>query len=336
MSVLLFSANAVLPIIFLTFLGYILRQRNFLTPSFLACGNKLVFYVCLPAMMFYNIYNISGLDAINWRLVIFAVLATSVIVILAIIVSTMFIKERSCRGVLIQCIYRSNFGIIGLPLALSLGGDQGAAVAAVISAFIVPMFNALAIIILSAYADHGAKKHTAKDTFISIFKNYQVITACVALIVLAIRSYIPRDASGELVFSIKNDLSFIYKTIEDINKATPFMSLIVLGGMLDFSALSSRLRYIIFGTVGRVFLAPLIGLTGAYIVSASGFLNCGPAEYAALIALFGSPVAFSSAIMAEEMGGDGDLARQLVLWTSVASAFSLFIIISLCRSLALL
>lgn len=338
MDILLFSANAVLPIILLTFLGYFLRAKNFITSSFLSSGNKVVFNICLPAMMFYNIYNIPSFSDLNWNIVIFSILAVLAIIAAAILFSTIFVKERPCRGVVVQCIYRSNFGIIGLPLALSLGGSEGAAVAAVISAFVVPMYNILAIIILSSYSADCAsssKKPSIHSILLNIFKNPQIIAVGIALIVLFIRSFIPR-IDNELVFSIKNDISFIYKIFEDANKATPFLSLIVLGGMLEFDGIGEKLRYIIYGSVGRTFVAPAIGLTFAYICSSIGFLQCGAAEYAALIALFGSPVAFSSAIMAEEMGCDGDLARQLVLWSSVISAVSLFIIISICKAISLL
>ena len=49
--------------------------------------------------------------------------------------------------------------------------------------------------------------------------------------------------------------------------------------------------------------------------------------FPALIALFSTPVAVSSAPMAVEMGQDGELAGQLVVWTSLFSILSLFIII---------
>ena len=337
MDILLFSANAVLPIVLLTFLGYFLRKTNFVSDSFLTSGNKVVFNICLPAMMFYNIYNIQNFSDLNWSIVLFSLAAVIVLILLAMVFSASFVKERACRGVVIQCIYRSNFGIIGLPLALSIGGADGAAVAAVISAFVVPLYNILAIIVLSMYSSDGAdvKKPSFTSVFKKILRNPQIIAVGFAIIVLFVRSFIPR-VDGELVFSIQDDVSFIYKMIEDANKASPFLSLVILGGMLQFDGIGEKLCYIVFGTVGRTFVAPIIGLFGAYACSALGIIHCGPAEYAALIALFGSPVAFSSAIMAEEMGGDGDLARQLVLWSSVVSAVSLFVIISLCKMLGML
>ena len=52
-------------------------------------------------------------------------------------------------------------------------------------------------------------------------------------------------------------------------------------------------------------------------------------DYPALIALFATPAAVSSAVMAGQMGNDEQLATQIVVWTSVVSIVTLFIIICL-------
>jgi hypothetical protein len=58
--------------------------------------------------------------------------------------------------------------------------------------------------------------------------------------------------------------------------------------------------------------------------------------YAALIALFGTPLAVSSAIMVHEMGGDEKLAGQLVIWSSIFSIITLFTIIMIFRGIGAL
>ncbi|MDD6226995.1 MAG: AEC family transporter, partial [Bacilli bacterium] len=58
-------------------------------------------------------------------------------------------------------------------------------------------------------------------------------------------------------------------------------------------------------------------------------------EFPALIALFGTPVAVSSAPMSAEMGNDDELAGQLVVWTSIFSASSLFVMILICAQIGI-
>ena len=54
-------------------------------------------------------------------------------------------------------------------------------------------------------------------------------------------------------------------------------------------------------------------------------LFCDVNSYPALIALFGSPVAVSTAVIASEMGGDEQLATQLVVWSSLGSVITIYV-----------
>ena len=112
--------------------------------------------------------------------------------------------------------------------------------------------------------------------------------------------------------------------------------LMMLGGQFTFSAVKGMKRQIILGTVARIVLAPVLALGVGYALSRSGVLSLGAPEYASFIALFASPVAVSSAIMAREMKNDDTLAGQLVVWTSVGSVLTLFLFAFVFRSIGLL
>ena len=60
-----------------------------------------------------------------------------------------------------------------------------------------------------------------------------------------------------------------------------------------------------------------------------GLLVIIPVETAVFVALFASPQAVYSTVMSTEMGGDGHLAGQIVVWSSILGMFSLFLIVSL-------
>ena len=101
----------------------------------------------------------------------------------------------------------------------------------------------------------------------------------------------------------------------------------MLGGQFTFSAVKGMLKEIVIGTVWRIVAAPVIGIVVAAVLSSLGILNFDITVYPALVALFGSPVAVSSAIMAGEMDNDEQLASQLVVWTSVGSMFTIFLLV---------
>lgn len=341
---LLFTCNAVLPLILVIVLGYFLKRINLLPENFWKMANKLCFRVCLPVLLFYNIYNVSNIKEIlyNWKVVLFVVIAVIVVFGIGLFLSMILIKDKKQKGVILQCVFRSNYAIIGIPLAASLsnGNSDVEALASVISAVSIPLFNILAIIALSIFVENEGEKVSVKSILLKIIKNPLIIGVFTGLIVLAIRQLIPYsegitytvDSLGnissssirEYKFTIKDNIPFLYTTIGNVSKIASPLALIALGGDFTFSAISKLKKQIILGVTSRLVLIPLICLVVAYLL---GFRSV---EFPALIALFGTPVAVSSVPMAAEMQNDDELAGQLVVWTSIGSALSLFIIIFIC------
>lgn len=323
--ILITAVNAIVPILLLIVLGYILKRIGFLNDNFLSTGNKLVFNVCLPAMLFVNIYDIAGFASIQWDVVIYSVLAVCLLFALSFIPALTSTKDPLRRGVVMQCVYRSNYAIIGIPLATALGGAQAAGVTAVISAFSIPVFNIFAVLSLTMFMrDAGGKKPDFRSVLLNIVKNPLIIGVVLGLICLGIRQA-QLELWGEVVFSLKQETKFLYTTLNNLKGVTTPLALIILGGQFTFSAVKGMFREIVTGTVWRTVLAPLIGIGLAVILSKyTNLLHCGYSEYPALVALFGSPVAVSSAVMASGMKNDGQLAAQLVVWTSFISIFTIF------------
>jgi len=324
-EILLTAVNAVLPIVLIILLGYLLRRVGFFNDGFIKTGNKFVFRFCLPCTLFINVYSMSATGAVPWDVAIYCVVMVTVLFLLGMAVSVLTTKDRSRRGVIWQCCFRSNFAIIGLSLAGALGGEQAMAVAAIVSAFTVPAFNILAVIALSMFLEgSGSGKNSIRGVLGNIAKNPLIISVALGLVCLGIRS-VQEAAFGEVVFRMDTQTKFLYKAVDNLASiASPF-ALLVLGGQFEFSAVRGLLKEIVVSTVWRIVLAPLIGIGGAILLSAhTGLLHCGVNEYPALVAMFGSPVAVSSAIMAGSMKNDEQLATQLVVWTSLLSIVTIF------------
>lgn len=329
-DIFMYAINAVMPIIMLIVLGYILKQVGFLDANFVKRGNKLVFRVGLPALLFYTIYNVEDLGAFNWSTVWFSIGAVLLIFVLGLIVVRLFVKDRKRKGVVLQCIFRSNYAIIGIPLAEALGGPEGIALVAVLSAFVVPLFNVLAVIALSLFTNEGGKIDI-KSVLKKIVTNPLILGTVAGLVALLIRSLLPVGADGLPVFYIYRDLNFVYKAVENLSKLATPLALIVLGGQFVFSAAGKMLKEIIIGVSWRTLLSPAVGIGLALLLTHLGVVNFGPAEFTVFVALFGTPVAVSSAVMAGEMGCDDQLAGQYVVWTSVCSMFTIFGIVFVLR-----
>lgn len=336
LDVFLYAANALLPIVLLIYSGRFLRKIGLVNEGFLKTGNKFLFRFVLPTVIFYNIYNIPDFVSINWRIVIFSAAAMGFLFLLGFLITFLFVKDKNCKGVVHQVIFRTNFIIIGIPLTEALIGSSGTEVASVISAFMVPFTNALGIVVLSFYSTDDSHKKTAWEVVRDVMKNPLIVGALCGFVVLAIRAFISVDSNGEHIFTVKNQIPFLYTVLQYISNLSTSFALIILGGLLNFENLSGKVGYIALGSFMRVIIAPIIGLGSALVLVNSGWLVCGPAEYAAMIALFGGPVAVSSAIIAAEMGCDGNLARQFVVWTHILPMITVFFTVVLFRSIGLL
>lgn len=330
------ALNAVAPIILMILLGYLLRQKGFFNQQFLQVANKLVFKLMLPCMLFVSVYSIGSLEDIQWDITLYAMAAILLIFLLSLITAIRTTPVPQRRGVILQCCFRSNFAIIGLPLAAALGGSASEAMASLLSAVSIPLFNVLAVISLSVFVGRKASlRDSVKQIIKDIVTNPLILAVFAGLVCLVIR-WLQNKLLGEVVFTIQDQLSFVYKTLTTLKNGTTPLALIVLGGQFVFSAVKELKKEIIVATLWRVVLAPVIGIGGAVALTHAGLLHCTQIHYPALVALFGSPVAVSSAIMAKGMGGDEQLATQLVVWTTLCSGITVFLIVCGLMSMGLI
>ena len=329
MHILQTAFNAVIPIVLMILLGYLLRRSGAMDKNFVKVGNKLGFNVFLSTMLFVNVYTIESVDVIRWDVVLYCIPMILVVFLLCMATLGFTTRVPERRGVILQGSFRSNMAIIGLTLSSTLGGPEAVAVAAILSAFTIPVMNVLAVIALSLYVNpEGRSKPSVKKILLNIAKNPLIIAISLGLVCLVIRALQMR-CFGRLVFSLSRDMKFFYTCLTYLKSIASPLALLVLGGQFEFGATRSFLREIVAGTLWRVLICPLVTIGTAVLLTYAGVLNFGANEFPALIALFGTPVAVSTAVMAGQMGNDEQLATQLVVWSSIASIVTMFLTVCL-------
>lgn len=317
MESFIFAVTAVAPIVLMVALGYALKRAGFMSADFAKAANRLVFRIFLPAMLFLNIYKIESLASLEAGYIVYVVAAQIVIFLVSIPPVFAVTKVAGRRGVLLQGIFRSNYALIGIPLARSLFGDEGVAVASVLSAVIVPVFNILGVISLSVFRDDGVRP-SVSGVFRDIAANPLIMSIAAGLGALGVRALL---ASAGIPFRL-TDITPVYKVLEHLSALATPMALLVLGAQFEFSVVGRLRAEIVFGTLMRVLVVPAIGIGGAYLFFRHQFSG---AHFAAFTAVFATPVAVSSVPMAQEMKSDTVLAGQLVVWSTLFSALSVFI-----------
>ena len=363
LAVLQYSFNAVMPIILLILLGVLARRKGFLEPPMLRKINKFNFRFNFFAMMFMNLYEVESIRQMPVRMGVFMIASHCLLVLLGIILSGFLTGERFRRGVLVQALFRSNYAIIGIPVTVALVGDIGGQIASFLQLPVVLFYNMVSVLLLSYYSDYEAqyrlygegplaesnqsreeqKKAMAQKSGVDFGKilkglvtNPLIQGLLTGMVVLLIREVIPRGVDGELVFSMRNDLPWLYSSLQSLARMATPLALIVLGGQLEMKEIKGYRKELIAGVLMRLVGAPAVGFSLLYVAVRLGLLVVGRPEIAVVVAIFGSPLAVSSIVMANEMGGDGHLDGQIVVWSSIFGMLSLFVLISILRSRGLL
>lgn len=303
MENLILSFNVVLPLFLSIALGYALRCMHMLEETTQKSVNKLCFKVFLPIYVFNNIYTTDMAVAFNPGLVALAVLG-----VLGIFAFLMFWiprieKDNAKRGVMVQAIFRSNFVLFGLPVAVALCGEVNIGPTSLLIGFVVPIFNILAVICLEIF--RGGKPDIKK-----ILKGIAVNP----LIIASVLGIAMNLMGVPLPAAVK-------KSITDLGRIATPLSLVTLGAGFQFSRIQGYARQLVICIAGKLLVSPLLMITLAAI------LGMRDEMLVPVLALFGSPAAVSSYTMAEQMDGDGVLAASLVVLTTAFSIVSMFLFI---------
>ena len=312
---LLFSANVVMPIFLLIMLGYVLTRIKMWDEHFLKVANEVCFKCLLPVLLFHNVASANIFEVFNGKLILYACFCACAICALLFLVVPMFVKDNKRRGVMIQGTFRSNFLLFGVPLGLSIGGASGSVLAAVVASFYVPVINMLSVISLYAFSD--SKNKNLKSALLGILKNPLVIGGVSGLVFSLIRNYI----GFEIPAMIDTTLSNIKST------ATPF-AFLILGGDLKFGNMLRNLKVSSIAVLGKTVVVP------AVMLAISAFMGFDALEMGILIAVFATPNAVSSYAMARNYEADHELAGEIVTLSTLFSIFTIFVFITLAKSLS--
>ena len=301
----LFSINAVAPLFLVLFLGYALKKTNFLSDGFVSSGNKMVFFIALPAILFINVYTTELGELLDWG---FAALAVGLSIASFIgiwLIGALFIKDKCSLGAFAQGAFRGNLAFLGMPLLINIAGDAGAARAALLLAFVLPVYNISTVILLAASSESG-KKVGVKTIILTIVKNPFIIAVVLAFALQLLDIRLP--------FIV--DRTVIYAS----NMATP-LALICLGAGMNFQGFDAKFKYAFVASMVKVIILPIVFTITAYLLGFRGY------DIAAFMILGGIPSAIAGYAMVVQMGGDGYIAGTIVVISTFLSAFTLTLFI---------
>ena len=311
----LFSVGAILPVFGVMVLGFLLRRRGFLTQGFCQTGNRLVFNLCLPAMLLRQIASMGGVRASDGGFLLYAFAATLAGVLAVWLPAHFFMKNKTQVGAFAQGAFRGNTALLGAALLQSICGSQAYAPLIILAA--VPVYNVLSVVVLSLEAGGGGMLDRARvlGALKQVARNP---------ILLGILAGMPFALTGRSI-PLPAD-----KVLSMLGGLASPLSLLVIGAGFRWQAALEKRRTTLLAALVKLVLLPAAALPPA---AALGFRG---EALVALLVMSGTPSAVSSYIMAENMGNDGVLANGIVAVTTLLSAVTLTGWIFLLRTLQLI
>ena len=307
------ALNAVAPFMILLGIGFLAVRTGLTDRAFMNRLNALNFRLFFPFLMFNNIYGATPEGLPSATLLIAGPLSVILLILILMLVVPRIVKENSRRGVIIQAVFRSNFIIYGIPLTTYVFGAERSSVCGMMVMIMVSLFNIAAVIVLEIFRDGG--KVRLKPLLLGLLKN-PLLQGC---------------AAGLLFFLLRIRLpGFIASPVSSLATMATTLAMIVLGANLVFEEIRKNRKTITVVLLVRLILLPLITLPLGWLIGLRGV------ELFLILMIFGTPVATASYPMAQNMGGDGQLAGQLVFVSTVASLGSIFLFIFLMSRLGLL
>ncbi len=313
MGSVIFIFNIVLPIFLLIILGLILKRLKIISDSFVKQLSTFVFKVSLPALIFLELSNVEINTAFDSKLIVISLSLIFVVFGISWITGSLFAKTPEDKGAIIQGSYRSNFAIVGIAMLSGIVDNDHLGKAVMLLAFVMPIFNVLAVIALTAPL-HQASSDRIVKTLKEIAKNPLIISAYFAIPIS--------------LFEI-NLLPSITITLGYLGDIALPLALIGIGASINLKELLTASPLSFLASANKIILFPIISV----IVGA--LLGLKDQDILILFILMGTPTAVASFVMAEAMGSNSKMAGNIIAISTLGSIFTISVGVIILRMLGI-
>lgn len=314
MDSFIFSLNATMPVFLVIVLGYILKQIGLFTDEFCRVGNKYVFLVALPVLLFRDIAQTNLYEDFELSFVLYCAGVTTLVFLGVWFLAAHILKDKSLVGAFAQASVRSSAAILGIAFVENMYGNAGLAPLMIVSA--VPLFNIYSVIILTFSANGGQHGTGAiRKACINVLKNPIIIGIVLGLPFSLLRIEIP---------------TIPLKMIESVGATATPLALLVVGAGFEGTKALAKIKPTLWATAIKLVFLPAVFLPLAIV------LGLQDAELVAALIMLGSPTTVSCYVMATNMGNDGELSTSIIVLTTLLSSVTLTGWIFLLRSMGLM
>lgn len=311
---ILFTANIVAPVFLIIAVGFIARKRKVINEVFVDVTSKFVFQISLPVFIFLKISVLDLSQVFELSQIAYIYAGTTITYLLIWLGTIPYIKNPADKSSFIQGAFRGNYAIVGLALISNLFGHDALGKATIILAFLLPLYNVLAVIVLTI-PFHSKEKSIIKSAFIDILLNPLILAVFFALPFSYLKLKLP-----EMFVTTGGFLADL---------ALP-LALIGIGGSMNLENLKRASQLAFSASLIKIVAVPIVLTFGAYILGYTGI------DLGIMFILFACPTAIASFVMADVMGANSKLAGNIIMITTLGSVFTISIGILILKSFGLI
>jgi len=314
MFVMLHVLNTLAPIFLVIGLGYGLARRRFLSRTMIEELNRLLFWVCLPALIVHSLATVSRIPSGTGTTFLTFTSATLIVTALSALLSKLMRLEPSRGGAFVQAAFRGNLAYAGIPIILFSLQDQpkemvAETLAMTIFVFAPTMLVYNAVSVVALVASHQLGQGGLIPGMLNKMARNPLILAALAGIALFLLPWQPPR--------------FILNSLDLIAQLSAPASLFCVGGAMAQVSMRGRIRTAAIAALLKVVILPLTAWGLAEIAGLTG-----PPRLVLLV-LSACPTAVASYILAKELNGDEALAAGAIVVSTAACAPALALIIAL-------
>ena len=291
--------NAVIPSAIYLLIGILLKTAGVVSDEDVKKFTRVVFVTLYPFIMFDNLYGKNIGENFDLLLVVYSVLFTCLQIAITWFAVSRLVKEDRNKGTMIQSAFRSNIILMGLPVGINLFGKGNVTQVALVILFVVPIYNVMSVVVLERF--RGGKADLVRTTK-NVLKNPIILGAIAAGVVMLIGIKLPVP---------------IEQTVSTLSDCTAPIAMILLGAALNLKGFSSDRKKIAFCVASKIMIWPALGIAGAV------WLGMRDVALIAVLLMLATPTALASYAMAESMGGNGRLAGETVVISTIGACFTM-------------
>ena len=309
MQLLINTFLALFPLYFYMATGAVLRKMKILKTEDLPKMNALLFRSFLFFSLFNNVRNanFSGMD--SGRLLLFGGAAVLFLFTLYMLIVPRIIHDRKQAPVAVQAMFRSNFVLLGLAYAEQLCGPENIGPVSLLMSIVVPLFNLLAVCTFEFL--RGGRIHVGR-VLMKIIKNPLIVASILGALCAFCRVQFPE---------------YLDKPMKALGSAATPFAMVLVGASLTLKSIAKNRKLVLGVSAVRLILSPLL------VVPVAVLLGFRDAALIGIMTATAAPTAVVSVAMSYELGGDGELAAEIVATTSLLSLLTMFLWVLLLRGL---